>query len=86
MFAGPTEVLIVADDKADPFTCASECLRRHFARQMFEAQSHFLTADLLSQAEHGPDTPAVMITTSEEVGKKTLAHIEEQLYVNIAAN
>ena len=24
LFAGPTEVLIVADDKADPFTCASK--------------------------------------------------------------
>ena len=36
LFAGPTEVLIVADETADPFVVA---------------------ADLLSQAEHGPDSP-----------------------------
>lgn len=58
LFAGPTEVLIVADEHADPFTCAT---------------------DLLSQAEHGPDTPAVLITTSEEVGKKTIEHVEKLL-------
>ena len=48
LLAGPTEVLIVADEGADPFTVAT---------------------DLLSQAEHGPDTPAVLITTSEEVAR-----------------
>lgn len=51
LFAGPTEVLIVADETADPFMVAT---------------------DLLSQAEHGPDSPAVLITTSEEVGRKTI--------------
>lgn len=51
LFAGPTEVLLVADETADPFMCAT---------------------DLLSQAEHGPDSPAVLITTSEEVGRKTI--------------
>ena len=58
LFAGPTEVLIVADETADPFTVA---------------------VDLLSQAEHGPDSPAVLITTSREVGRRTLEHIEELL-------
>lgn len=58
LFAGPTEVLIVADEHADPFTIAT---------------------DLLSQAEHGPDTPAVLITTSESVGQKTIAHIDSML-------
>lgn len=58
LLAGPTEVLIVADDSADPFTVAT---------------------DLLSQAEHGPDTPAVLITTSEQVAKATIASIDEQL-------
>ncbi len=43
LFAGPTEILIVADEHADPFVVA---------------------VDLLSQAEHGPDSPAVLITTS----------------------
>ena len=58
LFAGPTEVLIVADDTADPFIVA---------------------VDLLSQAEHGPDSPAVLISTSAEVARKTMEHIEEIL-------
>jgi len=55
LFAGPTEVLIVSDEHADPFTIAT---------------------DLVSQAEHGPDTPAVLITTSEEVGQKSIEFVE----------
>lgn len=58
LFAGPTEVLIVADAQADPFIVA---------------------VDLLSQAEHGPDSPAVLITTDEALGRKVMAHIEEIL-------
>lgn len=58
LFAGPTEVLIVADAAADPFVVA---------------------VDLLSQAEHGPDSPAVLITTSEQVATEALAHIERLL-------
>lgn len=58
LLAGPTEVLIVADEGADPFTVAT---------------------DLLSQAEHGPDTPAVLITTSEEVAKRAMGLVDEQL-------
>ncbi|KAJ9130224.1 Histidinol dehydrogenase [Pleurostoma richardsiae] len=53
LFAGPTEILIVADETADPFMVAT---------------------DLLSQAEHGPDSPAVLITTSAEVGKTTVEY------------
>ncbi|RBQ78467.1 hypothetical protein VDGD_03428 [Verticillium dahliae] len=60
LFAGPTEVLIVADDKADSYTCA---------------------VDLLSQAEHGPDTPAVLITTSEAVATRTISWVEELLKI-----
>ena len=55
LFAGPTEVLVVADDHADPFVVA---------------------VDLLSQAEHGPDSPAVLITTSEELGRKVIEQID----------
>ena len=55
LFAGPTEVLIVADEHADPFIVA---------------------VDLLSQAEHGPDSPAVLITTSEDLGRKVIEHID----------
>ncbi|MFE2431144.1 histidinol dehydrogenase [Streptomyces sp. NPDC059373] len=55
LFAGPTEILVLADDDADPYTAA---------------------VDLLSQAEHGPDSPAILITTSEELGRKAIAHVE----------
>src|SRR3712207_7935202 len=55
LFAGPTEILIVADDNADPFVVA---------------------VDLLSQAEHGPDSPAVLNTTSEHVAHPAMAHVE----------
>ena len=64
LFAGPTEVLIVADDTADPFIVA---------------------ADLLSQAEHGPDSPVVLVTTSERVGRETIAEVARQL-VNLPTN
>jgi sulfopropanediol 3-dehydrogenase len=38
-----------------------------------------VAVDLLSQAEHGPDSPAVLITTSEEVARQAIAHIGELL-------
>ncbi|KAL5605832.1 hypothetical protein FOVSG1_005979 [Fusarium oxysporum f. sp. vasinfectum] len=34
---------------------------------------------LLSQAEHGPDSPAILITTSELLGNETIANIETLL-------
>jgi sulfopropanediol 3-dehydrogenase len=55
LFAGPTEILIVADDQADPFVVA---------------------VDLLSQAEHGPESPAILVTTSESVARRSMKHIE----------
>ncbi|ENH98703.1 hypothetical protein COCC4DRAFT_155140 [Bipolaris maydis ATCC 48331] len=58
LFAGSTEVLVVADETADPFTVAT---------------------DILSQAEHGPDTPAVIITTSDDVGRKSMEIIDQLL-------
>lgn len=58
LFAGPTEVLVVADDKADPFVVA---------------------VDLLSQAEHGPESPAILITTSQEVGTEVIRLIDDIL-------
>ncbi|CAL9646931.1 histidinol dehydrogenase [Streptomyces sp. enrichment culture] len=58
LFAGPTEILVVADEYADPFVVA---------------------VDLLSQAEHGPDSPAVLVTTSEHVARETLEHIDRLL-------
>jgi sulfopropanediol 3-dehydrogenase len=58
LFAGPTEILIVADDQADPFVVA---------------------VDLLSQAEHGPDSPAVLITTSEPLARRVVELVDEIL-------
>ncbi|MFE9290946.1 histidinol dehydrogenase [Streptomyces olivaceus] len=58
LFAGPTEILVIADEHADPFVAA---------------------VDLLSQAEHGPDSPAVLVTTSEALGHEVARHVERLL-------
>jgi sulfopropanediol 3-dehydrogenase len=58
LLAGPTEILVIADETADPFLVAT---------------------DLLGQAEHGPDSPAWLVTTSEELGQKVMAEVERQL-------
>jgi sulfopropanediol 3-dehydrogenase len=51
MFAGPTEVLIIADEHAD---------------------AELIACDLASQAEHGLDSPAWLISTSESLAKKVI--------------
>ncbi|SDX45647.1 sulfopropanediol 3-dehydrogenase [Albimonas donghaensis] len=38
-------------------------------------------ADLLGQAEHGPTSPAVLVTTSEKLARETMAEVERQLAV-----
>jgi sulfopropanediol 3-dehydrogenase len=58
LLAGPTEILVIADDTADPSLVAT---------------------DLLGQAEHGPDSPAWLVTTSEELGQEVLKEVERQL-------
>jgi sulfopropanediol 3-dehydrogenase len=58
LFAGPTEILVVADEWADPLIVA---------------------VDLLSQAEHGLESPAVLITTSEHVGLEVMRYIDQLL-------
>ena len=58
LLAGPTEILIIADDSADP---------------------RLLAADLLGQAEHGPTSPAILLTTSRDVGEATLGEIDRWL-------
>ncbi len=58
LFAGPTEVLVIADEHADPFVVA---------------------VDLLSQAEHGPDSPAVLITTSADLAHEAMRHLDALL-------
>ncbi|SAK51365.1 histidinol dehydrogenase [Caballeronia calidae] len=35
--------------------------------------------DLLGQAEHGPDSPAILLTTSEKLAKETMAEVERLL-------
>lgn len=54
MPAGPSEVLVMADDNANPT---------------------FIAADLLSQAEHGPDSQAILVCTSERIASETQAEI-----------
>jgi histidinol dehydrogenase len=39
----------------------------------------FVAADLLSQAEHGPDSQVVLVSTSENVIEQTLAEMQKQL-------
>lgn len=51
LFAGPTEILVVADDTADPWIVA---------------------ADLVGQAEHGPDSPAILVTTSRRLADEVV--------------
>jgi len=58
LLAGPTEILIVADDSADV---------------------EFVAADLLGQAEHGPTSPAALITTSEALARALPTEVERQL-------
>lgn len=60
LFAGPTEILVVADETADAEMCA---------------------VDLLGQAEHGPDSPAVLISLSEELAQATIEEVEKHLEV-----
>src|ERR1700722_3213961 len=60
LFAGPTEVLVIADDGADAEMCAT---------------------DLLGQAEHGPTSPAILVTNSEKLARATIAEVERQLGV-----
>jgi sulfopropanediol 3-dehydrogenase len=55
LFAGPTEILVVADENATPTTVA---------------------VDLLSQAEHGPDSPAILITNSADLASVVKEKIE----------
>ena len=52
MFAGPTEIAIIADETADPQVVAE---------------------DLVSQAEHGPDSPAWLFTTSQKLADDVTA-------------
>ncbi len=43
------------------------------------ADPAWVAADLLGQAEHGPNSPAALITTSEALGRAVVAEVETQL-------
>ena len=43
------------------------------------ANAKFVAADLLSQAEHGIDSQAILITTSEKLQTEVMAEVERQL-------
>lgn len=43
------------------------------------ADPELVAADLLGQAEHGPQSPASLVTTSREFGEEVLRHITKQL-------
>jgi sulfopropanediol 3-dehydrogenase len=58
LLAGPTEVMVIADEHAD---------------------AELVAADLLGQAEHGPTSPAVLVTTSRRFGRSVLAEVERLL-------
>jgi sulfopropanediol 3-dehydrogenase len=45
------------------------------------ADAEMVATDLLGQAEHGPTSPAVLITTSEALAQETMKEIERQLTV-----
>jgi sulfopropanediol 3-dehydrogenase len=40
------------------------------------ADPFIVAVDLLSQAEHGPDSPAILITTSETLGRNVIEHVD----------
>ena len=58
MPAGPSEVMVIADEYAQP---------------------DFIAADLLSQAEHGPDSQVVLVTPSSDLAKKVVSEVAAQL-------
>ena len=58
MPAGPSEVMIIADELANP---------------------RFVASDFLSQAEHGPDSQSILLTTSNDFAQKLPEVIDELL-------
>lgn len=54
LLAGPTEIVVIADEHAD---------------------AELVAADLLGQAEHGPTSPAVLITTARDLGVAVLDEV-----------
>ena len=57
MPAGPSEVMVIADARANPV---------------------FVAADLLSQAEHGPDSQVILVSSSTTLVDKVAREVERQ--------
>ncbi|MDR0853608.1 MAG: histidinol dehydrogenase [Clostridiales Family XIII bacterium] len=66
MIAGPSEILIVADRSP----------RNELGS---ERAASFVSADLLSQAEHDPNAASILLTTDEILAKEVSEEIETQL-------
>ena len=45
------------------------------------ADGEICATDLLGQAEHGPDSPAILLTTSEGLARETMAEVERLLTI-----
>lgn len=58
MPAGPSELLVIADETAIP---------------------EYVAADLLSQAEHGPDSQVILITNNESIAENITAALKYQV-------
>ena len=58
LFAGPTEIAIIADESAD---------------------ADIVAEDLVSQAEHGPDSPAWLISTSEKLANDVISIMDKKI-------
>ena len=58
MPAGPSEVMIIADQDAD---------------------AEFVASEFLSQAEHGPDSQSILLTTSESLAERLPGVIDDSL-------
>ena len=58
MPAGPSELLVMADESAN---------------------ASFIASDLLSQAEHGPDSQVLLVSTSEKLIKEVSSEVDMQL-------
>jgi sulfopropanediol 3-dehydrogenase len=50
------------------------------------AEPQIVAADLLAQSEHGPTSPAALVTTSEAHGRAVIAAVEEQLKTLVTAD
>lgn len=50
------------------------------------ADGEMVATDLLGQAEHGPNSPAVLMTTSQRVADETVVEIERQLGILATAD